>query len=129
MMEESLRIYDKDIQEKFPNRIGKHAPVKVVNKAINDYVDGGDHHLGVEIIRLLHFKQAIAEERNKYLSEQCGRYARYEAEEKELDFEAIRKVTKDQVRVDLLNRLYFIFEERKSISYDELSDLIKVMEL
>lgn len=130
---ENLKIYDKGVREKFPNnRIGKHISVDLLNEAINEYVETGEHHLGVELIRFYNWNVSLHKEMIRIISEENSRFQCYDAylqTEKELDFNVIQKVTWDKLKVDLLNKLYFVFQSQEAITYSELRNLLSVMDL
>lgn len=127
---DSLRIYDKDIQEKFPNKnINKHIDMGKLNEKINEFIENGDHALGVELIRYYHWQLALCKEARRIISEQTIRYAHYESMETEIDFNIMQKITWDKMKVDLFNKLFFIFQEQDSITKNEFKNLLNVITL
>ena len=134
-MPDSLRLYDKDIQEKYPNnRVSKHIYSDDLNKAINDFIETGDVALGIELIRYLHWDGMLCKEGRRIISEQITRFQSYEAYqqmEEELDLSMVQKVTWDKLKTNLLNELFFVFQNQHSqtLAYSELKNLLSVMGL
>ena len=129
-MAESLRLYDKDIQDRFPNnKVNKHIHPDDLNKLINEFIEKGEHSLGVEIVRLLDWKTQSKQWHINLLEDAVSRYEAYSQMEIDNEFEVIRMVTWRKFKTELLNELFFIFQKQGTITYAELKNLIEVITL
>jgi len=124
-MPKGLKLYDKKTAEAFPiNQVGKHIDDGELNCKINEFIESGEHSLGVELVRILHWKMSLAEERARIISETAKQNEYANISE---DFSVLYKIARASVKTDLLNKLYFIYDNQGTIGYQELKNLLDVI--
>ena len=121
-----MDLYKKETQIKFPqDRANKYIYEKDLEPLIDEYIETGEHTLGVQLVRLLHWQRDSAKEISRIVSENMKNLTLFEyymgldADEKQ----ALMNVGEQRTKQNLINKFYGIRE--RLIGYDEIKQIIE----